>query len=245
MATTRSSRPSEAIRWFDLDAVGRAPARFDFAKLDSLNGALHPRGRRRAPRRPCRRAAGASPRPSASPTPTATACCRRCPSLKLRAKTLVELADNARFLRRAAADPTSTTKAARLLTPRGTPAARGELAPGSTGAEWQRGRARSAAARLRRRKGRQARRRRAAVARRADRVARLARHFRGHGSARPRRDLGPHRRRRRRSRLTRSRASRNLRTVCQAGRGSLFSHRSPGMARGRGNERCIDGREQS
>jgi glutamyl-tRNA synthetase len=26
-----------AIRWFDLDAVGRAPARFDFAKLDSLN----------------------------------------------------------------------------------------------------------------------------------------------------------------------------------------------------------------
>src|SRR5487761_366168 len=28
----------EAIRWFDLDAVGRAAARFDFARLDSLNG---------------------------------------------------------------------------------------------------------------------------------------------------------------------------------------------------------------
>ncbi len=28
----------EAISWFDLDAVGRAPARFDFAKLDNLNG---------------------------------------------------------------------------------------------------------------------------------------------------------------------------------------------------------------
>src|SRR5262249_8005778 len=28
----------QAIDWFDLDAVGRAPARFDFAKLDSLNG---------------------------------------------------------------------------------------------------------------------------------------------------------------------------------------------------------------
>ena len=27
-----------AIGWFDLDAVGRAPARFDFAKLDNLNG---------------------------------------------------------------------------------------------------------------------------------------------------------------------------------------------------------------
>ena len=28
----------EAIRWFDIDAIGRAPARFDFAKLASLNG---------------------------------------------------------------------------------------------------------------------------------------------------------------------------------------------------------------
>jgi len=28
----------QAIDWFDLDAVGRAPARFDFAKLDNLNG---------------------------------------------------------------------------------------------------------------------------------------------------------------------------------------------------------------
>jgi glutamyl-tRNA synthetase len=27
----------EAIEWFDLDAIGRAPARFDFAKLGSLN----------------------------------------------------------------------------------------------------------------------------------------------------------------------------------------------------------------
>src|SRR6516164_5692010 len=28
----------QAIAWFDLDAVGRAPARFDFAKPDNLNG---------------------------------------------------------------------------------------------------------------------------------------------------------------------------------------------------------------
>jgi glutamyl-tRNA synthetase len=28
----------QAIEWFDLDAVGRSPARFDFAKLDNLNG---------------------------------------------------------------------------------------------------------------------------------------------------------------------------------------------------------------
>jgi len=28
----------QAIEWFDLDGIGRSPARFDFAKLDSLNG---------------------------------------------------------------------------------------------------------------------------------------------------------------------------------------------------------------
>src|SRR6266852_2180451 len=28
----------QAIEWFDLDAIGRGPARFDFVKLDSLNG---------------------------------------------------------------------------------------------------------------------------------------------------------------------------------------------------------------
>jgi glutamyl-tRNA synthetase len=28
----------QAIKWFDLDGVGRAPSRFDFAKLDNLNG---------------------------------------------------------------------------------------------------------------------------------------------------------------------------------------------------------------
>ncbi|HET6619705.1 MAG TPA: glutamate--tRNA ligase [Dongiaceae bacterium] len=28
----------QAIQWFDLDGVGRAPSRFDFAKLDNLNG---------------------------------------------------------------------------------------------------------------------------------------------------------------------------------------------------------------
>ena len=29
---------AQAIAWFDLDGVGRSPARFDFAKLDNLNG---------------------------------------------------------------------------------------------------------------------------------------------------------------------------------------------------------------
>ena len=34
--------------WFDLDGVGRAPARFDFAKLENLNGHYIRAGRRRA-----------------------------------------------------------------------------------------------------------------------------------------------------------------------------------------------------
>jgi glutamyl-tRNA synthetase len=29
---------AQAIRWFDLDGIGRSPARFDFAKLDNVNG---------------------------------------------------------------------------------------------------------------------------------------------------------------------------------------------------------------
>jgi glutamyl-tRNA synthetase len=105
----------EAIEWFDLDAIGRAPARFDFAKLDNLNGhyirnaddsrlvALiaveleKSLGRRLdlAERDRLRRAM---------------------PELKLRPKTMVELAKNARFLvswRPIAVDP----KAANLLTP--------------------------------------------------------------------------------------------------------------------------------
>ncbi len=38
MATRRSSLPAQAVEWFNLGAIGRAPARFDFAKLDNLNG---------------------------------------------------------------------------------------------------------------------------------------------------------------------------------------------------------------
>jgi glutamyl-tRNA synthetase len=30
--------PEEMIEWFDLDAIGRSAARFDFAKLENLNG---------------------------------------------------------------------------------------------------------------------------------------------------------------------------------------------------------------
>jgi glutamyl-tRNA synthetase len=105
----------EATRWFDLDAVGRAPARFDFAKLDNLNGhyiraaeddrlvgLIVPRledmlghpvsklGRARL--------------------------LQAMPELKLRPKTLVQLSDNARFLVAERPLPMSPAAAA-LLTP--------------------------------------------------------------------------------------------------------------------------------
>ena len=34
----RSCRRDQMIEWFGLEAIGRSPARFDFAKLESLNG---------------------------------------------------------------------------------------------------------------------------------------------------------------------------------------------------------------
>ncbi|HUC72395.1 MAG TPA: glutamate--tRNA ligase family protein, partial [Stellaceae bacterium] len=105
----------EAIRWFDLDAVGRAPARFDFAKLGNLNGhyirstddarlvALVTEQLERALGRPLDDARRDRLR-------------RAMPELKLRPKTLVELAANARFL--VAERPiVPDAKAAKLLIP--------------------------------------------------------------------------------------------------------------------------------
>jgi glutamyl-tRNA synthetase len=87
----------EAIRWFDLDAIGRAPARFDFAKLDNLNGhyirdtgddrlaALVAEQLEKPPGRPLDETQRRRLR-------------RAVPELKLRPKTIVELVANARFL---------------------------------------------------------------------------------------------------------------------------------------------------
>jgi glutamyl-tRNA synthetase len=105
----------QAIEWFDLDAIGRAPARFDFARLDSLNGHY------------IRSADDARLAALAAATLEKTLghalgeaernrLQQAMPELKLRPKTLLELAANARFLvarRPLVPDP----KAARLLTP--------------------------------------------------------------------------------------------------------------------------------
>ena len=86
----------QAIAWFDLDGVGRAPARFDFAKLDSLNGHY------------IREAADAELAALVAERLQATTAevldrsagerlLRAMPGLKPRAKTINELADNAAF----------------------------------------------------------------------------------------------------------------------------------------------------
>jgi glutamyl-tRNA synthetase len=87
---------AQAIEWFDIDAVGRAAARFDFAKLDSLNG-HYIRSAEDArlvalvtPR--LEKALGFALDDSARARLLAAM-----PGLKPRAKTLAELADKARF----------------------------------------------------------------------------------------------------------------------------------------------------
>ncbi|HVC62850.1 MAG TPA: glutamate--tRNA ligase [Acetobacteraceae bacterium] len=105
----------EAIRLFDLDGVGRAPSRMDYARLNYLNG-VHIRqaddGRltREALERLTRR-------PGLVLDDAAAARIRRLvPALKERAKTLEELADSAAFLARPVPLPIEP-KAAALLTP--------------------------------------------------------------------------------------------------------------------------------
>jgi glutamyl-tRNA synthetase len=127
----------QAIEWFDIDAVGRAPARFDFAKLDSLNG-HYIRGAEdeRLVSLVGSRLEQDFGRPLSE---TALGRLRQAISeLKLRPKTLVELTANARFLvtpRPIRPDD----RAVRLLTP---DARRllADLAKLLRGAEWDPGR---------------------------------------------------------------------------------------------------------
>jgi glutamyl-tRNA synthetase len=105
----------DAVAWFDLDAIGRAPARFDFAKLDNLNGHyIRATDDRRLATLLAERLHQQSGRPLSE---CELARLRHAmPELKLRPKTLSELAANARFLvatRPLRPDPA----AAKLLTP--------------------------------------------------------------------------------------------------------------------------------
>jgi glutamyl-tRNA synthetase len=104
----------EAIAWFDLDAVGRAPARFDFAKLDNLNGHYI---RSTEDDRLIAMVAERLEKMSGRQLTEAhhVRLMRAMPELKLRPKTIVELAANARFL--VAPRPIAVDdRAAKLLT---------------------------------------------------------------------------------------------------------------------------------
>jgi len=87
---------AQAIEWFDLDAVGRAAARFDFAKLANLNGHYL---RESADTRLVALVAPRLEHTLGQPLDAAqqSRLLAGIPGLKPRAKTLVELADIARF----------------------------------------------------------------------------------------------------------------------------------------------------
>ena len=106
---------AEAIRLFDLDGVGRAPSRMDYAKLNFLNGVyIRQADDDRLTRETMQRLAH---RPGLVLDDAAAARVRRLvPALKERAKTLEELADSASFLAQPVPLPIQP-KAAALLTP--------------------------------------------------------------------------------------------------------------------------------
>jgi glutamyl-tRNA synthetase len=92
----------DMIRWFDLDAIGRSAARFDFAKLENLNGHYL---RTMADADLVDRLQALVPDlPNGGELPASIGADgwrkleRALPGLKERAKTLVELLDNAAFL---------------------------------------------------------------------------------------------------------------------------------------------------
>ena len=105
----------QAIAWFDLDGVGRSPARFDFDKLANLNGHYI---REAADERLAGLVAPLIERELGRTLEPALRerLARALPGLKPRAKTLLELAENARFYVAALPLP-MTDKAAKLLTP--------------------------------------------------------------------------------------------------------------------------------
>jgi glutamyl-tRNA synthetase len=124
----------EAIKWFDLAGIGRAPAQFDFAKLDSVN-AHYIREAEDARLVALIAARLETEFGHALSDADSDRLTRAMPVLKPRAKTLVELAEKARFyvasrpIRPAADAAKLLTADARLLL--------GELSADFVGADWR------------------------------------------------------------------------------------------------------------
>ncbi len=126
----------QAVEWFDLGGIGRAPAQFDFAKLDSVNA--HYLREADDARLVDLVAARLEPELGhALSEADRDRLTRAMPVLKPRAKTLVELAEKARFyvaprpIAPAADAAKLLTADARLLL--------GELGNGLAGGDWQAG----------------------------------------------------------------------------------------------------------
>lgn len=105
---------AQAIDWFDLGAIGRSPARFDFAKLENLNGHYMREaddGRLLDLVLPFLESAVGAPVDDAGKSLLLGGM----EGLKQRAKTLVELAENSIFYLRRPRFPLANEKAAKLL----------------------------------------------------------------------------------------------------------------------------------
>jgi glutamyl-tRNA synthetase len=125
---------AQAIEWFDLDAIGRAPARFDVAKLGNLNGHYL---RMAEDQRLVALVATELEKTMDRRLDAAERerLLQAMPELKLRPKTVVELAANARFL--VAKPPLAIDpKAAKLLTPEAR-ALLAALVPVLRAGDWQ------------------------------------------------------------------------------------------------------------
>src|SRR5438874_10137308 len=126
----------DAIRWFDIADVGRAAARFDQAKLDSINAHyIREADEARLLRLIAERLETEFARPLTSGDRERLA--RALPGLKPRAKTIVELADKARFY--VAPRPIRPTPDAGKVLTGDARQLLGELAADLDGGEWQAG----------------------------------------------------------------------------------------------------------
>ncbi len=106
---------AQALEWFDLPGVGKAAARFDFAKLADLNGRWIRDGEDGALLEQVEALFAAQQRPPLTSSQRSMMA-HAMPGLKQRAKTLVELVDSAYYIL-AEGVPEPDEKAAKLLSP--------------------------------------------------------------------------------------------------------------------------------
>ncbi len=127
----------ELIKWFDLDAIGRAPARFDFAKLESLNSHYI----NTSPDETLIAAIRALPdqllnqHGLVGDTENWQKLTRALPVLKPRARTLIDIIEGARFLF-ATRPLTMDAKADKILSDQSVEVLRELLAELETSAAW-------------------------------------------------------------------------------------------------------------